>query len=314
MLITNADGYKYMPIIIALDEPEIHQHPYRQRALIKGIKNIIDNKNQEFIELIKELFGIDGLTGQVFVVTHSPSILLNDYRQLIRFYKVNKEVNVKCGQKINFDDKTRKHLLRSFIYIKEAMFSKFIILVEGDTEYGALPVFIKRMGYDLDEKCIGIIKLDGADSVIRCMKLYNEYNIHVIAIIDKDKEEDYKGGEGIVFTNEKDFEAEVYNSFKIFDYMSYQKSIGKLGHFIKPLKEAVIDLKPKAFLEDHRKYLIPEEWQKKIMVDNKEREIEELRKNKNALNGALVAEYVTNIPNIFVSTIQSVINGVDANE
>ena len=57
------------------------------------------------------------------------------------------------------------------------MFSRYIIFVEGDTENGAVPVFAKRMSLDLDEKGIGVIKLDGADSVKRCMKLYEEFGI-----------------------------------------------------------------------------------------------------------------------------------------
>ena len=41
------------------------------------------------------------------------------------------------------------------------------------------------MDFDFDEKGIGVVKLDGADSVENCMKLYNEFKIKAIAIIDK---------------------------------------------------------------------------------------------------------------------------------
>lgn len=64
--------------MLILDEPEVHQHPYRQRNLIKKINDVIENKNKYFNQLLKELFGIDGLCGQLFVATHSPNILLND--------------------------------------------------------------------------------------------------------------------------------------------------------------------------------------------------------------------------------------------
>ncbi|MBN1638516.1 MAG: AAA family ATPase [Ignavibacteriales bacterium] len=40
LLIVDEYGHKLMPIILGLDEPEIHQHPYRQRALIKSIKRM----------------------------------------------------------------------------------------------------------------------------------------------------------------------------------------------------------------------------------------------------------------------------------
>jgi putative ATP-dependent endonuclease of the OLD family len=219
LLITYENGKRYLPLILALDEPEIHQHPHRQRAIIKSLKNIISNKNKEFANLIRELFGIDGFIGQVFIVTHSPNILPDNYKQITRLFKNDNMTEVICGQKINFEEKVHKHLVRSFIYIKEAMFSKHVILVEGDTEYGAIPVFIDRMNYDIDEKGIGVIKLDGADSVLRCMELYKAFHINAIAIIDRDKESSYSGREGITFTKEEDFEEEVYSHFKFRNYL-----------------------------------------------------------------------------------------------
>jgi len=74
-------------------------------------------------------------------------------------------------------------LLRSFLYLKEAMFSKCILFVEGDTENGAMPAFARKMSIDFDELGIGIVKLDGADSVENCMKLYQEFHIKSIAMI-----------------------------------------------------------------------------------------------------------------------------------
>lgn len=74
-LITIEDK-KYFPLILLLDEPEIHQHPYRQRNMIKKIDSLMNNKNAVFVSFLRDLFQIDGLIGQVFVATHSPNILL----------------------------------------------------------------------------------------------------------------------------------------------------------------------------------------------------------------------------------------------
>ena len=67
---------KSISLIIGLDEPEIHLHPYMQRSLIKYLNNVITNNNADFKTLIKELCDIDEFIGQVIVVTHSPNILL----------------------------------------------------------------------------------------------------------------------------------------------------------------------------------------------------------------------------------------------
>ena len=74
----NKNGKKLFPLLLLLDEPEVHQHPYRQRSLIKKIEELMNNENQVFVDLLKELFDVDGVIGQIFIATHSPNILLND--------------------------------------------------------------------------------------------------------------------------------------------------------------------------------------------------------------------------------------------
>ena len=307
------EGKKLFPLFLVLDEPEIHQHPYRQRSLIKKIEGLVDNKNQEFLNLLKELFDIDGLTGQIFIATHSPNILLNDYRQFIRFHRNrgnNNLLEVVSGMNIAIEDKLYKHMLHNFIYLKEAMFSKCIIFVEGDTENGAIPVFAKRMDCDMDERGIGVIKLDGADSVKRCMKLYKEFGIESIAIIDKDKKNDYGSETGIYFTKANDYEEDVYNNFKLNDYLRCCKEITGVSHFIPILRNKGLTFNPADFVADPTILEIDDETQEKVMSENRSRELEKLKQSKNAAKGAILAEYVTAIPSVFKTVINKLIKEV----
>lgn len=307
------EGKKLFPLFLVLDEPEIHQHPYRQRSLIKKIEGLVDNKNQEFLNLLKKLFDIDGLTGQIFIATHSPNILLNDYRQFIRFHRNrgnNNLLEVVSGMNIAIEDKLYKHMLHNFIYLKEAMFSKCIIFVEGDTENGAIPVFAKRMDCDMDERGIGVIKLDGADSVKRCMKLYKEFGIESIAIIDKDKKNDYGSETGIYFTKANDYEEDVYNNFKLNDYLRCCKEITGVSHFIPILRNKGLTFNPADFVADPTILEIDDETQEKVMSENRSRELEKLKQSKNAAKGAILAEYVTVIPSVFKTVINKLIKEV----
>lgn len=307
------EGKKLFPLFLVLDEPEIHQHPYRQRSLIKKIEGLVDNKNQEFLNLLKELFDIDGLTGQIFIATHSPNILLNDYRQFIRFHRNrgnNNLLEVVSGMNIAIEDKLYKHMLHNFIYLKEAMFSKCIIFVEGDTENGAIPVFAKRMDCDMDERGIGVIKLDGADSVKRCMKLYKEFGIESMAIIDKDKKNDYGSETGIYFTKANDYEEDVYNNFKLNDYLRCCKEITGVSHFIPILRNKGLTFNPADFVADPTIVEIDDETQEKVMSENRSRELEKLKQSKNAAKGAILAEYVTVIPSVFKTVINKLIKEV----
>ena len=287
----NRDGKKLFPLFLVLDEPEVHQHPYRQRSLIRKIKALIENNNQEFLNLLKDLFDIDGLTGQIFIATHSPNILLDNYRQFIRLYKstgTDSQLKIVSGMNVVIDDKLYKHMLHNFIYLKEAMFSKCIIFVEGDTENGAIPVFAERMGLDMDERGIGVIKLDGADSVKRCMALYKSFGIKSIALIDKDKKESYSSEPDIYFTKANDYEEDVYDNFKLTDYLKCCKELSGVEPYIPILRREGLNFNPGQFVENPANIEIDDTLQMKIMVENKDRELQKLKQSKNAAKGAVI--------------------------
>ena len=309
----NRDGKKLFPLFLVLDEPEVHQHPYRQRSLIRKIKALIENNNQEFLNLLKDLFDIDGLTGQIFIATHSPNILLDNYRQFIRLYKstgTNSQLKIVSGMNVVIDDKLYKHMLHNFIYLKEAMFSKCIIFVEGDTENGAIPVFAKRMGLDMDERGIGVIKLDGADSVKRCMALYKSFGIKSIALIDKDKKESYSSEPDIYFTKANDYEEDVYDNFKLTDYLKSCKELSGVEPYIPILRREGLNFNPGQFVENPANIEIDDTLQMKIMLENKDRELQKLKQSKNAAKGAILAGYVTVIPPAFQKIINKLIKEV----
>lgn len=309
----NRDGKKLFPLFLVLDEPEVHQHPYRQRSLIRKIKALIENNNQEFLNLLKDLFDIDGLTGQIFIATHSPNILLDNYRQFIRLYKstgTDSQLKIVSGMNVVIDDKLYKHMLHNFIYLKEAMFSKCIIFVEGDTENGAIPVFAERMGLDMDERGIGVIKLDGADSVKRCMALYKSFGIKSIALIDKDKKESYSSEPDIYFTKANDYEEDVYDNFKLTDYLKSCKGLSGVEPYIPILRREGLNFNPGQFVENPANIEIDDTLQMKIMVENKDRELQKLKQSKNAAKGAVLAGYVTVIPPAFEKIINKLIKEV----
>jgi putative ATP-dependent endonuclease of OLD family len=304
----NKDGNKLFPLFLVLDEPEVHQHPYRQRSLIKKIEALMKNENLVFIELLKSLFGIDGLIGQIFIATHSPNILLNDYRQFIRLYRplnaTPSNIEIVSGSGMTLDDTLYKHLLRSFLYLKEAMFSKCILFVEGDTENGAMPVFARRMNLDFDELGIGVVKLDGADSVKNCMELYQEFHIKSIAMIDRDKKAKYNHIHDVSFTKGIDFEDDIYDNFTLLDYMKYNNCIGKIGAFVGILRQYGLLLNVPAYQADPNSIVINETLQNTIMADIKVHELNILRDTKNASKSALLAKYVTIVPPAFEKIIK----------
>ena len=82
LLVYDSEGRRFLPVFISVDEPELHLSPYLQRAVLSYYRQIATNENAEFLALIKQLFQIDGLLKQLFVVTHSTDALVDDYRHI----------------------------------------------------------------------------------------------------------------------------------------------------------------------------------------------------------------------------------------
>jgi len=179
-------GKKAISLVLGLDEPEIHLHPYMQRSLLKYLNEVINNKNTQFSALIKDLFGIDYFVGQILVVTHSPNVLLEDYRQIIRLYSEKGKVKVISGLLLKLDRQQEKHLLLNFPFIKEAFFSRSAIFVEGDSEYSSIPIFTKTTtGNDLDDLGICVIKANGS-AVPLLLVIAGLFGIPSVGLTDKD--------------------------------------------------------------------------------------------------------------------------------
>lgn len=200
---------KHISLIIGLDEPEIHLHPYMQRSLIKYLNNIISNKNIEFQQLVKELFDIDGFNGQIIVATHSPNILLNDYTQIIRLYPKNGTTYIKSGSDIILTEKHSKRLHMHFPSIKEAFFSRCVIFVEGDSEESSFSHFAEKMSIDFDELGISVIQSRGGEvaAIKLLIELVSKFDIPSTGIGDRDNNSPVLPP--LYLTTKKDFEEEL---------------------------------------------------------------------------------------------------------
>jgi putative ATP-dependent endonuclease of OLD family len=202
------DGKKSISLIIGLDEPEIHLHPYMQRSLIKYLNSVITNKNAEFKTLIRELFDIDEFIGQVIVVTHSPNILLNDYKQIIRFYSELGVTKIISGSQFNLGEQLHKHLYLHFPFIKEAFFSRCAIFVEGDSEFSSFPLFGKKLSIEFDDLGICVIQA-GGDAIHQLIELAIEFGIPSVGVSDKDNGTSPTTLHNHFQTNLRDYEEEI---------------------------------------------------------------------------------------------------------
>ena len=237
LLVYDAKGHKFLPIFISVDEPELHLSPYLQRAVLNYYRQIATNENEEFLALLRDIFKIDGLLGQLFVVTHSTDALVDDYRHIIRLYRdENNMVCAACGVTFNFPKEVEKHLIMHFPEAKEALYARCIIIVEGETEYGSFTGFGKKLGVDFDYFGICLINARGESSISKLQKLFNRFSIPTVALYDRDVEGKYaKAHSNIFYTQEICFEM---------DFVSYLLAMHKRSIMDAIIKDIIDDARP----------------------------------------------------------------------
>jgi putative ATP-dependent endonuclease of the OLD family len=166
----------FRPLVIAaFEEPEAHLHPQAHRAMFHLIKD---------------------LDAQRIVSTHSPYVLrvvedLHAIRLLGRLHtglvKCN-SVPRSTGGKPTFTveeiAQLRKFVLRNN---GEAIFARMVVIVEGDTEDAALPVFAENhWGRDHTAYGITIARTDGGQSGKHVVKLLEALGVPWIVFADGD--------------------------------------------------------------------------------------------------------------------------------
>lgn len=257
-LYTNEANELILPMILSIDEPEVHLHPFLQRSLIRFYKRILKNSDEDFKRLLKDCFEIDGVLGQIIIVTHSTDTLVGDYRNLIRFYKEDGKTKVVSGpsEKIKIKPEQEKQLVMRFPELKEAFYSHCAILIEGETEYGCINKLAEKLPIPLDDLGISVINARGEKSIKSLRRLLNMFKIPSVAIYDGDVKTGNSQTDTDFFTTAECFEEEIIK--KLYD--SGKQDL---------IKEIATDLHSKAMSEVVDKNLLNKFYKKKnISLDN----------------------------------------------
>jgi len=184
--------------LIALEEPELYMHPQARRHLAKVLREIA------------------GSGMQVIISTHSASFLDTEFFDSVgRVIKVedDEEPDRQCTEiRVVSRKKLVDHCVETGVpaakttetnigefykttsnpMLNEAFFAKFVILVEGDTEELALPIYLEKEGFDCDLLGISIISVRGKSQIPKYWRLFSAFEIPLLVMADNDDDKGRK--------------------------------------------------------------------------------------------------------------------------
>ena len=186
-------------LILGIDEPELYQHPNRQRHLSKILLKLAEGS-------IKEVAN----RTQIIYSTHSPLFVdINRLAEIRVLHKVRKERDKPKQTKIvytNLDEvakiiekadgkpegtytgKTLEPRLKALMtpWMNEGFFADVAVLVEGEEDRAAILGVAAVMEYDLEGMGISVIPCMGKNNLDRPAAIFRELQIPIYVIWDSD--------------------------------------------------------------------------------------------------------------------------------
>jgi len=183
----------YGGIILAIEEPEAHLHPLAQEWLSRKIHQMAADGLQIVIPHISPHFvNLMGLEGLVLV--------RKDNEGATQVCQLTKQQLVEhCLAKGAHAQKTTAETVLPFYAnqstqeILNGFFAKKIILVEGQTEQLALPVYFQKVDLDVTRDGVAIIPVIGKGNLAKWWRLFTAYRIPTYIIFDNDNQDDGTG-------------------------------------------------------------------------------------------------------------------------
>lgn len=185
-------------LVILIDEPEIYQHPNRQRHMSKVLRSLAGDNMTRAWRL------------QVIYSTHSPHFVGIDKLDQVRLVRkvasgnrspmitrisstsldeVAQELAKISGHKKETEDKLARRLeIIMTPMMNEGFFADVVVLVEGDNDRAALMAVAESMGHTFEGLGISIIPCGGKDSLDRPIMVFRKLKIPLYVVWDEDYE------------------------------------------------------------------------------------------------------------------------------
>jgi putative ATP-dependent endonuclease of OLD family len=171
--------------ILLIEEPEMFLHPQTQRSLYKTMREI-------------------GRTNQIIYATHSPHFVsIPEYNE-VALVRRNETGTTVTMSDLETNERRREKLIKELDPERnELFFASRLLIVEGDTEKLALPVYASRMEIDLDREGATIVEVGGKKNLIEFARIAISFGIPTGIAYDEDSSD---------FDAKQKTEEEAYNA------------------------------------------------------------------------------------------------------
>lgn len=187
-------------LVLAIEEPELFQHPNRQRHLSRIFQTLASGATP----------GVAKNT-QVLLATHSPLFIRIDRTSQIRLLRkhtqaekkpkvtrvVNTDLNLIAkkvweadgSRRAMFNEVTMLARLQSLMtpWMSEGFFADVAVLVEGEDDRAAILGVAKALGHELESDGCSVIPCGGKTNLDKPTIIFRELGIPVFVIWDGDK-------------------------------------------------------------------------------------------------------------------------------
>lgn len=199
-------------IIIAIEEPEIYQHPVKQRLFANLLRRLARKFNEE-----------TGIRIQTIFVTHSPllvSLTECEGIRMVRCVKRDGKRNVHVNM-ISLDEcaklcaelsdtkpedawsgakfGTKLHTITS--EVSEAFFGKCALLVEGVGDKAVIEASYRMKGRDPHAEGVVIAEVGGKSNLDKPIVIFSRLGVPCFWVFDNDKSDKKKGAEASIKLN-----------------------------------------------------------------------------------------------------------------
>jgi len=177
---------------LAIEEPEAHLHPHLQRLVYR---DFLHTRQQPETEHEADIVETNRTT---FLTTHSPHVVsVTPLRSLVLLRKAEDGLSTEASStaEVELDEKDVADLERYLDVTRgEIVFSRAVLLVEGDAECFVVPILAKLIGHDLDELGISVCSVSGTNFA-PYIKFLGDDGLGIPFAVITDYDPDENGGE-----------------------------------------------------------------------------------------------------------------------